>query len=208
MAGAQARDDANGAPRGAAGFDPTRFVARALDVLDGETGLRRDGDGAAAETLAPLELPEVNDLRDQARAWIDRLLELATRQSLSSAAGQGGNGAAASILSDTLGALPVLVMGEATRPGSIARLIMRVVNEGPSGAVKFIGTDLVSASGARVPAQAMNFLPDEAVVPAGGLLPIEIRVAIPPGTQPGSYSALIQGIGQPNARVVLSVRVE
>jgi hypothetical protein len=104
--------------------------------------------------------------------------------------------------------LPLLAAALPAKAGEVAEILLALANDGARRLpVRLIGTDLVSASGARIPSQHVTFPGAGLPVAPGGQLPAKIQVAVPNGCPQGSYFGLLQVVGQPDARALLSVKV-
>lgn len=209
---------------------PGSFLARALDVL-----ARENGGAAAAQpgtpavlAAAPIAsaLPAIptipaipssaqtlESLRARARDWIDDLLSLVSAgTAIAATPPPPGVGAALpslpAALSDARALSPGLSLPAAVRPGDVVRLPMRLANDAIGETlVSLIATDLIAASGDRIPASNLTFWPERLAIGPAGQAAVEIKVMIPAQLPPGRYGGLIQVVGQPDARSLLTIAV-
>lgn len=216
--------DLGGAGRAVSGEEA--FVERALAILS-----RQDRPsavpgvpptGAAAPAGCP---PAIETLRQQAVDWIDSFLTLVTvgvaptPVTTNLVAVGAGSPAAPGLPSALPSALvPAALSAAAAAPATLSMLpagagqvvarTLRIANDGALDApLRFIATDLVGDSGARIPASAVTFVPAAAVVAAHAVRAVDVFVAIPAGIPAGAYAGLLQLIGQPLARSLLAVNV-
>jgi len=175
--------------------------------------------------------PSIEVLRKQAVDWIDSLLALVTAgvapvPVTSNLVAVGAGSAAAPVSSGppvtAVAAVPVAARGAAGMPdalstlstmaasaGQVVAATLRIANDGVVDApVGFIASDLVGDSGARIPASAITFAPGVAVVAAQAVRAVDVFVAIPEAIPAGTYTGLLQLIGQPLARSLLAVEVK
>ena len=172
--------------------------------------------------------PSIEALRKQAVDWIDSLLALVTAGvaavPVTSNLVAVGTGSASVPTSSpapasTVPAAPAASRGAAgmlstlstmaASAGQVVAATLRIANDGVIDApVGFIASDLVGDSGARIPASAITFAPGVAVVAAQAVRAIDVFVAIPEATPAGTYTGLLQLIGQPLARSLLAVDVK
>jgi len=181
-----------------------------------------------------LSLPAVETLRQQAVEWIDSLLALVTagfsptpvRTNLvavgagsppasvpmapNPAAGLAPGPALPAVALPVAAAAPVaLSQLAAAAAGQTVATTLRVANDRAVDApVRFVASDLVGDSGARIPASAVTFSPSATIVAAQAVRAVEVLIAIPVGTPAGAYTGLLQLIGQPLARSLLAVDVK
>jgi hypothetical protein len=177
---------------------------------------------SAPPTVCP---PSIETLRKQAVDWIDSLFALLAagvdptpvRTNLV-AVGAGSSAAPVQPPAMPGAALPAALPGGAAAlatlsmlpagAGQVVATVLRIANDGALDApLRFMATDLVGDSGARIPASAVTFVPAAAVVAAHAVRAIDVFVAIPAATPAGSYAGLLQLIGQPLARSLLAVDV-
>ena len=205
---------------------PSGIVERALGVLARETTRE-----AAPPAATPGEsflggasgTAAIEDLKRQASQWIDRVLALAS----ASAAGTGGAVPPGGVVvpgnaADRNGWGPVpavppraaldraltLAPPSAVRPGAVANLPMRLANDDAIAArLSFAATELIGESGHRIPASSVSFSPPSPLIPPGENTAVGIEVAVPSGTPAGQYAGVVQIIGQPGARKLISIEV-
>ena len=192
------------------------------------------GSGPAGPVVAPAMVPPATEaLRQQAIAWIDTLLALVTAGVSPTAVktnlvNVGAGSPAASIPSAPVpaaggaaGPAPpaVALPVAAAAPAALSQLMasagqtvattLRIANDrGVDAPIRFVASDLVGDSGARIPSSAVAFAPAVSMVAAYAVRAIEVFVAVPAGMPPGTYTGLLQLIGQPLARSLLSVDVK
>jgi hypothetical protein len=118
-------------------------------------------------------------------------------------AGTNGNGHAA------LPALTTVAIPGEIAPGGTGEAQISVENDGdsPTGALKFHLGNLVSSSGAVIPASSVTFTPHSAVIEPHSAARIAIAVAVPKGTAPGTYAAIIQTTNLDSLRAMLQIEV-
>ena len=170
----------------------------------------------------------IEALRRQAIGWLDSLLALVAAGLGPAAVSQSRTADAAvpdavrdgtAVMAPTAEAsvpgalrlaseLPTALSTIAASAGQMVAATMRIANDGDVEApVRFIASDLVGDSGARIPASAVTFAPGIATVAAHAVRAVEVVIAIPPGIPPGAYAGLLQAVGQPLARSLLAVDV-
>ncbi|HEY8926618.1 MAG TPA: hypothetical protein VIU64_19680 [Polyangia bacterium] len=182
---------------------------------------------------APIAIPPaVEVLRKQAIDWIDSLLALVTAgfnptPVTTNLVAVGAGSPPASILPPpgpavgAAGTAPpaVALPVAAAAPAALSQLTaaagqtiattLRIANDrGVDAPVRFVASDLVGDSGARIPSAAVTFTPAASIVAAYAVRAIEVLVAIPAGMPAGTYTGLLQLIGQPLARSLLAVDVK
>lgn len=96
----------------------------------------------------------------------------------------------------------------AVRPGQTATIAMRLCNrEGGEVRLRPAATDLLGGDGVRLASTLLEFQPPELTLQPGGEAPLQIRVAIPPGTPPGTYGGLLVVNGVKDLRAVVLLDV-
>jgi hypothetical protein len=163
------------------------------------------------QRVAKLEAPGIEQLRKQAGEWVEGLLSLVTRLPRGGIdlPNRGADPAplGPSISRERTKTLTVLASA-ATKPGEVAQIKIRLANEsGDNVAIGLVSTDLVTDTGGRIPNSSISFRIGNNLL-APGARNFDICVDVPSGTLSGRYLGLIQVIGQPDARALLSVDVE
>jgi hypothetical protein len=106
------------------------------------------------------------------------------------------------------GPLPEVKPPGAVRPGQTATIAMRLCNrEGGEVRLRPAATDLLGGDGARLASTLLDFQPAEVNLQPGDEAPLQIRVAIPPGTPPGTYGGLLVVSGARDLRAVILLDV-
>jgi hypothetical protein len=171
----------------------------------------------AAAILDGQPLPEINHLSDPQQRLSQLLasfLQVFAPASVPTAANAEPSlmkeipSANASSMGVSRPSIPVIEVAAPITAGSVASLVLPLVNDGPSSvdAVPY-STDLISSTGHQIAAPQVTFLPRRLPLASGAHGTTELRVAIPEQTGPGKYSALVQAMGLdgPRAVVVLTV---
>jgi hypothetical protein len=116
---------------------------------------------------------------------------------------EGGRGA-----SETA-STPVLTVPQSVKPGETGEVSIVIENDGETPAEPFElrPTDLVNASGDRIPAHAVHFDPKVISVAPHQSQRAVVRVTPPADAPPGTYSGLIQSSRRDQLRAVLTVLV-
>ena len=104
---------------------------------------------------------------------------------------------------------PVLTMAQPVKAGETGELSLVVENDGITAADPFElrPTDLISATGDRVPASAIEFDPKVVSVAPHQSQKVVVRITPPAGTPAGTYSGLIQSNRPDQMRAVLTLTV-
>lgn len=179
------------------------IVSQAAAILDEEMALgvvaaRSLGQGGPAAGLDP-GVPLVRQLHD--------LIDRAAAAWPSALAPSGPRRVGAASPRDAC-ALPEVKPAAAVRPGQTAIVAMRLCNrEGGEVRLRPAATDLVGGDGVRLAATLLEFQPPELTLQPGGEAPLQIRVAIPPGTPPGTYGGLLVVTGVKDLRAVVLLDV-
>ncbi len=127
-----------------------------------------------------------------------------------------GNGGTARRASSDSGAsdagatrLPTVRMPGTVAPGKDAELMMSLENESDSTTAEFTlhSSELVSASGARIPASAVMFEPATLAVGPRAAGSVAVRVRVPSDAKPGSYEGLLRATQLDGLRAMLAVNV-
>ena len=123
--------------------------------------------------------------------------------------GVPGEGNGAPVRDERGPRVPALVVPDPVSPGADARTTLAVENNSdkPTAEFTFACSDLVSAGGRRIPAEAVSFSPELVAVAADDTAKVVVTVAVPASTKPGYYSGLVQAGGLEQVRAVLSLQV-
>lgn len=191
--------------------DAAGILERATAVLERQTasampaaGLRSSPAPATIPMSMPVPASAIEDLRQQARDWVDRVLAI-VGQGPARDALERGAGAVTAVAPI---ALPMLSSAIAARPGESVQIPMRLVNDAPAAARPgFAATDLLGDAGHRIPASAISFWPANPIMQPGEQTAVEVRVTVPADAHAGNYSGLIQIISQPDARTLFAIKV-
>ena len=94
-------------------------------------------------------------------------------------------------------------------PGAHAELMMSLENESDSATAQFTlhSSELVSASGARIPSSAVVFEPATLAVGPRAAGNVVVRVRVPSDAKPGCYEGLLRATQLNGLRAMLSVDV-
>lgn len=93
-------------------------------------------------------------------------------------------------------------------PGGVGRASLRVENaEGTASDVTLYTSNFVADSGYEIPALRVSVTPRRVSIPPGGHATFEIAVQISQQTPRGSYSGLIQAMGNRYVKAVLTLDV-
>jgi hypothetical protein len=92
--------------------------------------------------------------------------------------------------------------------GEIARVQVQVTNDtdAPSQ-VALYASNFIADLGYEIPSWRVTFSPRGVAIDPHSALPFEVAVAVPEQTPPGTYSGLIQAVGQRTFRAVLTLDV-
>jgi hypothetical protein len=105
--------------------------------------------------------------------------------------------------------LPVLSVARPARAGSDARLTTAIAADGPAPTeVRFAVTDLVSDTGARIPALTVEPTPGTVTLRGSDPVPIVVQIHVPPDATPGRYIGLLRAINLDDLRALITVSVE
>ncbi len=105
---------------------------------------------------------------------------------------------------------PSLAIPRPVKAGQSIEVPMTVENasEGPTDALHFHSSDLVSAEGARIPAQQISFAPSDLVIGPHKSEIVKVTVTVPEGTPPGTYAGLLRASKLEQLRALLTVQIE
>lgn len=141
----------------------------------------------------------VLDLVDVALNSLDRMAEQAPSRS----DGNGSKPAGVQVAASFANVQPV-------KAGQSITTTMTLQNFGDVTveAVNFHGSDLVSAEGARIPAQQVGITPVTLLIHAHSELAANVTISVPEGTPAGAYSGVLQASEPEQLRVEVTVQVE
>jgi len=104
--------------------------------------------------------------------------------------------------------VPVIAFGPGVRAGDDACATLSVTNDDSSASdVSLYCTNLIADSGHEIPSVCVTVSPRVATINANSERPFRINVAVSPQTPAGTYSGLVQAMGNKYTRAVLSVEV-
>ena len=104
--------------------------------------------------------------------------------------------------------VPLLRCAAPVPAGGEARASLLVANEEPTPSeVSLYCTNFVADSGYEIPGLRVHMHPRRTTIPANGQATFEIRIAVLQQTPPGTYSGLVQAMGNKYLKAVLSVEV-
>jgi hypothetical protein len=105
--------------------------------------------------------------------------------------------------------LPTVRMAGVIAPGADAELVVSLENESDSATAEFTlhSSELVSASGARIPSSAVMFHPATLAVGPRSAGRVSLRVRVPADAKPGSYESLLRATQLDGLRAMLAVTV-
>ena len=105
--------------------------------------------------------------------------------------------------------LATVRMPGTSSPGASAELMMSLENESDSATAEFTlhSSELVSASGARIPASAVTFEPSTLTVGPRAAGNVMVRVRVPSDIKPGCYEGLLRATQLNGLRAMLSIDV-
>lgn len=94
-------------------------------------------------------------------------------------------------------------------PGSEASGVLWLHNfdEDPTAVTDLTGSPLSGPDGRRIDQPTWTFIPASVSVPAGTAVPVLVGVEIPPGTDQGSYRAVLSTAGHPAEPIEVRVDV-
>ncbi|MDB4948786.1 MAG: hypothetical protein JWM27_1435, partial [Gemmatimonadetes bacterium] len=105
--------------------------------------------------------------------------------------------------------VPVVSVRNPVQAGATGELAMSLENESEQATAHFTlhVSELVTSSGARIPAGNVRFDPATLTVGPRGVGQVTIRIAVPHGTPPGSYEGVVRASNLEHLRAVLLLRV-
>jgi hypothetical protein len=105
--------------------------------------------------------------------------------------------------------IPALRVPDTTPAGGPAELTMALENESDRGTAEFSlhCSDLVTATGARIPAECITFEPQTLVVEPRSSGHVVVRIAVPSGLPPGTYEGLVRASRLDQLRAMLVIQV-
>jgi hypothetical protein len=213
-----------GLPLTGVGTVATRVVTQAASILEEELAAGIVAAQAVEGRFVDVERIRSADseavlqrLRRDAHDVVDIIIDLVDvavsstgslgRRAVSLGAPAEGNGAP---VSEARGPrVPALVVADPVPAGTDARTTLAVENnsEHSTSEFSFACSDLVSARGRRIPADAVSFSPQTVSVGADDTAKVTVTVAVPAGTPAGFYSGLVQAGGLEQVRAVLTLQV-
>ena len=105
-------------------------------------------------------------------------------------------------------AVPELRSAHSVAPGQAAEILTRLWNDGPRPRqIDFRCSDLVTASGNRVPAGCVRLRPVPIYIPPGTAAELSIHLEVPADTRPGVYRGLLQARGMQDLRAQVTLAV-
>jgi hypothetical protein len=188
------------------------LVAGLFGLSNAQSSVPVGGPGAGAWQGSPLqsvaglscpltgaELPvggfDKDQLRRQAHALIETLLI-----TFNDATGEKGLPSEDQV--------PLIHCAAPVQPGGTGRASLRVTNaEAAACDVTLYSSNFVSDSGSEIPALRVSVTPRRASIPAKGEATFEIALQVSQQTPAGTYSGLIQAMGNRYVKAVLSVDV-
>jgi hypothetical protein len=201
-----------------------QIVIKAISVLEEEvvaSGLR------AAKRIEQRFL-NVDELRSQppdavmsrfrrdAHEAVDIILDVITAATLlvNEKAGKVVNvtasrmAAAASAPSGSAG-VPMMRVTNPVAPGATADLPLALENESDQTTAEFTlhASELVTASGARIPSDCVSFEPTTLAVGPRQVGQVQVHIRVPEGTPAGSYEGIVRASQLEQLRAVLLVQV-
>jgi hypothetical protein len=176
--------------------DPAALVQRAASILEEEmaAGAQAAQQGTPEDTM----LPSLNSTTDPGgilkniHTFIDQFAQVLAQRPLPM------NGltpsldpmAAANILSAS-NSLPLLRSPHPVQVGELVNLVFKIHNDSDQPVmVRFLGTDLWSSAGDRIPSSAMTFMPQNFPLEPDETKEVKVGVKVPPGTPANHYSGL------------------
>lgn len=110
------------------------------------------------------------------------------------------------------GATESVLLLHAVRPvpaGGVAQVPFRLSNDDEEpDECTLCATDLVGASGCRIPASHVRVLPQPTRLPGGGSADVHIEIRVPSGTPAGHYTGLVQTDDGETVRALIRIRVD
>jgi hypothetical protein len=202
--------DRNDLPQDRAVKDPAALVKDAAAILEQEMAAgvlaARDARKAGFEASTPAQAvgPSPGDLLGlvgQYQDWLPGLqesigqwLESVVRQPKQSETG--------------VEQAPVLRAGNPVESGADASIAFKLHNDHTQPArLGLRCTDLTAESGQRIPARQLVFRPAEVELGPDEYTDIVLRIGIPQGTPPGTYSGLLTASGLPYLKAVVTLEV-
>jgi hypothetical protein len=165
--------------------------ARSLGELESLAGVRCP----ITKAELPVAAFDKDQLRRQAHAFIETLLI-----TFNDATGERGLPSESQV--------PLVQCVAPVQPGGTGRASLHVTNEeGSPSEVTLYTSSFVADSGYEIPALRVSVTPRRVTIPAGGGATFEIALQISQQTPAGTYSGLIQAMGNRYVKAVLSVDV-
>jgi hypothetical protein len=187
------------------------FVSQAVAILREEAQLLSTATAGVLPTLGAnsgVHAP-VEQLREQARMLVDTFVRVLGQRPeglaylASQTVGTGASGSGSKVAS-----LLVLKAAAPVKPGDMALLSMRLVNDdSEADDCTIFVTDLIGASGGRIPSTHVRVFPRCASIPPAGTAEVSIEVRVPSGTLEGCYTGLLQSDDGESLRALIHVTV-
>jgi hypothetical protein len=181
------------------GEDPlgvASIVSTASAILAEEVPSLTGGDISALSILpgARTSRANVEQLRQQARSLVDTFVQLVGQppeqlaglvSQTAAYSGAAGGGKTATML--------LLSPPQPVKAGNVARVTLRLENDDTeTDECLLYATDLIGASGHRIPASHLGIFPHPVRIPGGGSADVQIDVRVPSGAPAGCYTGLLQ----------------
>ena len=202
--------DRSDIPQGGTPGDPASLVKDAAAILEQEMAAgvlaARDARQAGSEASTPAQPtgPSSGDLLGLARQYQDWLpgLQDSIGQWLGSVLGQSKQS------DSSAEQAPVLRSRTPVKSGADASIAFKLHNDHTEPAhPKLRCTDLTADSGRLISARQLDFTPCEIRLGPDEYADIVLRIGIPQGTPPGTYSGLLTASGLPYLKAVVTLEV-
>jgi hypothetical protein len=111
---------------------------------------------------------------------------------------------------DRAAAVPSLTLPHPLAPGQSGEVPLSLENDSDAPTAEFSlrCSDLMSATGARIPMNHVSFEPGSLVIPPHQSTQVVVAVAVPAGATPGLYTGLVVAAKLDHLRAVLMVQVD
>jgi hypothetical protein len=157
---------------------------------------------------SPTPQPPVEELRQQARALVDTIVRVLGHRPdgiarlFSEAAGSRGPDGV------NTASIHCLQPPRPVQAGDVAHLSLQLVNDDTEkDECVLVASDLIGASGRRIPASHVAISPNSAAIPGGGSTSVQIEVRVPSGMAPGCYTGVLQADDGESLRALVHVVV-
>ena len=177
---------------------PASIVPEAAAILREEMESFTEGASRLSSALGseiPLMQAPPGELREQARSLIDTVLGLLGQRPdvLAQLLKQVSVGARAEDGGGSREGVPLLRAARPVTAGDVAHLSLRLRNDDTEhDECTLCVTDLIGASGNRIPASHVRVSPQPARIPGGGSADVQIEIRVPSRTPAGCYTGLVQ----------------